>query len=145
MIKSFRGLLADGGQQRITLHTNNGKTGYRIVKLNVISTTPGVTGDESVVKIYKVKQTTASIDAVIDFTDNALIGVGYWSAATSSGSAATMNIISDKEVFNQDIYITHLNASTSSDASCNYYIELEQVSLDLNGSTVATLQSLRTS
>ena len=41
MIKSFRGILADGAEERITLHTNDGKTGYRIVKFQIIVPEPG--------------------------------------------------------------------------------------------------------
>ena len=140
MIKTFRGLIADGSQDTVVLHTNDGSTGYRIVKLNVISTSPGTTASESVVKIYKVSQT--SITATIDFNDNTLLAVGYWSAATSSGSPATMNIIFDREVFNQDIYITHSDVGPSGIA-CNYYLELEQIKLDLNESTAATLKDIR--
>jgi hypothetical protein len=42
--------------------------------------------------------------------------------------------------FNQDIFIT---LGSQSGASCNYYIELEQVKLDLNENTVATLKDIR--
>ena len=31
-IKSFKGKLANGGQNTIVLHTNDGTTGYKIVK-----------------------------------------------------------------------------------------------------------------
>ena len=142
-IKTFRGLIPTGGQDTVTLHTNNGAIGYRIVKLEAISRTPGASADESVIKIYKVEQTAANIDGVIDFNDQTLIGVAYWSAATSSGSPATMNIIVENEIFNQDIFITHKNVSTGGSEACNYYLELEQVKLDLNENTVATLKDIR--
>ena len=149
-IKSFRGLIVDNGQDKIILHTNTGSTGYRIKKFEVISETPGDTADESILKIYKVEQLDnipggTDLYGKIDFNDQTLIGVGYWSAATSSGSAATMNIIVENEIFNQDIYITHRNISGASpgDTPCNYYLELEQVKLDLNENTVATLKDIR--
>ena len=50
-------------------------------------------------------------------------------------------IIFDKEIFNQDIYITSKTITGSDEA--NYYIELEQVKLDLNENTVATLKDIR--
>jgi len=53
-----------------------------------------------------------------------------------------MTIIFDKEIFNQDIYITHTEAAGSA-LACNYYIELEQVKLDLSENTVATLKDIR--
>ena len=44
--------------------------------------------------------------------------------------------------FNQDIFVTCDTGSTSGE-SCNYYIELEQIKLDLNENTVATLKDIR--
>jgi len=141
MIKSFRGILADGEQARITLHTNDGKTGYRIVKFEIMPPNPGTQDFETIVKIYKIKQSV--VDGAIDFSDSTLLA-----AATASGDATSNNYpthittIFDQEIFNQDLYITH-SSILSPNPSSNYYIELEQISLDLNGSTVATLQSLR--
>ena len=43
--------------------------------------------------------------------------------------------------FNQDIYITLRCHNAAADV--NYYIELEQVKLDLNENTVATLKDIR--
>jgi len=140
-ILSYKGLLTDGGQDTILLSTKKGEVGYRIKKFNIISTTPGASADESVIQIWKDSQAAAS--STIDFSDNRLLGVGYWSAATSSGSPASMNIIFDQEIFNQDIYITHLNASTASDKPCNYYLELEAIKLDESQAMVATLKDIR--
>ena len=49
----------------------------------------------------------------------------------------------DKEIFNQDIYITHHNQHDTDTSACNYYIELEQVKLDLSENTVATTKDIR--
>jgi len=138
-IKSFRGLIADGGIDTITLHTNNGATGYRIVKLDLIGSTPGTQDIESVVKIYKVPQETA--DGNIDLSDNTLVAVAYYGDHSNSTAQAFDVIVFDNEVFNQDIYITHKDASTGE--AINYYIELEQISLNLNENTVATLKDIR--
>jgi len=135
---SFRGLIADDGQDRINLHTNDGKIGYRIVKFEAIPYDPGDALGEHIVKIYTVPQTTTT--TTIDFSDQTLLGV----VAVSTHSANLLFnqvIIFDSEIFNQDIYVTHVDRAAS--ASCNYYIELEQIPLDLNESTVATLQSIR--
>jgi len=50
-------------------------------------------------------------------------------------------IIFDHEIFNQDIYVTHWSDSGAD--ACNYYIELEQVKLSVDESTVATLKDIR--
>jgi len=134
-------MIADGGQDTIVLHTNDGSIGYRINKLQTIVNVPGTVNHENVLKIYKVSQT--SIDGVIDFSDNTLLGMAF-----DSGSASSVNypddsvIIFDSEIFNQDIYITQSDVSGNS-AVLNYYIELEQFALDLSESTVATLKDIR--
>jgi hypothetical protein len=140
-IKSFRGLIVNGAQDTISLHTNDGSTGYRIVKFQVIGDTPVLENQESVIKIYKVPGKT--VDATIDFSDNTLLAVGVWSSHSSATNyPEDMTIIFDNEVFNQDIYVLH---SSPTPRDCNYYIELEQVKLDLNQNTVATLKNLRNS
>jgi len=140
MIKTFRGLLANGAQDTIVLHTNDGKTGYRIVKFQVIGNEPGEEHLESTVKIYKVSQTT--VDNTVDFSSQVLLGVAYYQDRHEINYPSSMDVIFDKEIFNQDIYITH-RETDGSGAAINYYLELEQVKLDLNESTVATLQSIR--
>jgi len=142
MIKTFRGLIADGDQDTIVLHTNDGSTGYRITKLQGITNDPGIANREHVLKIYKVSQ--ATVDGTIDFSDNKLLGTAF--VTNRSDTLLTgMNIIFDTEIFNQDIYITHFEAASGagSGGPCNYYIELEQVKLDLNENTVATLKDIR--
>jgi len=140
MIKTFRGLMADGAQDIINLHTNDGKTGYRIVKFETIGATPGTSNQESITKIYKVSQ--SSVDGAIDFSDNNLLAAAVTTTSVDQEDFPLNNaIIFDNEIFNQDIYVTHFDVKTGE--STNYYIELEQISLDLNESTVATLQSIR--
>jgi len=141
MIKTFRGLIADGDQDTVVLHTNDGSTGYRIVKLQIFAKHPGTTNYENVVKIYKVSQTAINDD--VDFSDNTLLGVAYLEgrSLSASGHAENNNVIFDQEIFNQDIYITHKDADVGT--ACNYYIELEQVKLDLSENTVATLKDIR--
>jgi len=138
-IKTFRGLIADGVQDTVSLHTNDGSTGYRIVKFQGMSNAPGTASAESIVKIYKVSQT--AIDGLVDFSDNTLLAVFYLTNRADTLHSNESVVVFDDEIFNQDIYITHTEVAGS--ASCNYYIELEQVALDLNENTVATLKDIR--
>jgi hypothetical protein len=100
---------------------------------------PGAEDYEAVMKVYKVSQATN--DAEINFSDNTLMA-----AATYQGNTAAFNypttqfVIFDNEIFNQDIYIT-LKDLQSNDV--NYHLELEQIKLDLNENTVATLKDIR--
>jgi len=140
-IKSFRGKIGDSAIQTIVLHTNNGSTGYRIVKFQIMTDEPyGGGNGEHLVKIYKIPQT--SVTATVDFADNTLIAAGIINNSTSGYQYASVpTVIFDNEIFNQDIYVTH-NDNQGSQA-CNYYIELEQVKLDLTENTVATLKDIR--
>jgi len=141
MIKTFRGLMTDGTQDTIVLHTNDGSTGYRIVKFQTMTKEP-FAGDaaEHTCKIYKVAQTT--IDGVVDFSDNTLLGVAIINNYTNGYSDPSVPVvIFDQEIFNQDIYVTAVD--TQGAQPVNYYIELEQVKLDLSENTVATLKDIR--
>ena len=141
MIKTFRGLLADDTQDTIVLHTNDGSTGYRIVKFEVIANEPGVYDEEVVVKIYKVSQST--IDATINFSDNTLLAACFWQTGTAPTKTAATTIVFDTEIFNQDIYVTSKLGAGGTAVPINYYIELEQVKLDMGENTVATLKDIR--
>ena len=141
MIKSFRGQIVDGGQDTIVLHTIDGSTGYRIVKFQTMSADP-YAGDaaEHITKIYKTEQT--AFDGAVDFSDNTLLGAAIVNNHTNGYSDPSVPvIIFDQEIFNQDIYVTHVD--TQGAVACNYYIELEQIKLDLSQNTVATLKNLR--
>jgi len=141
-IKSFRGLIADGGIETISLATNTGSTGYRIVKFQIMGNTPGdaSTGSyEHLLKIYSVPQTTAT--AVVDFSDQTLLAAGLNFAQTSPQFDGNKVIVFDNVTFNQDIYITHVDVDSARPA--NYHIELEQFKLALDENTVATLKDIR--
>jgi len=147
MIKTFKGLLTVGVLETIALHTNDGKTGYMIRKLQVIQKSPGTVDCEAIVKIWNTTPTTTEITAAtIDISQQKILGVAYYSAdAESNYYPEDTTIIMDREIFNQDIYITYASGTLpgSPNDPINYYLELEQLSLDLNESTVATLQSIR--
>ena len=143
-IKTFRGLIADGAQDTIVLHTNDGSVGYRIVKFELMSQEPGIINQESIVKIYKIDQNITGANpttGTIDFSDQTLLGAGYLESHDDHAYTDSVNIIFDSEIFNQDIYITHKEVKSAN--GVNYYIELEQVKLDLNENTVATLKDIR--
>jgi len=139
MIKTFRGMIADDTQDTILLHTNDGSTGYRIVKFQIINNAPGAVSIKGVLKIYKVSQTT--VDALVDFSDNTLLGAAFYEDNDSVTYVHGKTIIFDKEIFNQDIYITSRDVQGSE--PMNYYLELEQIKLDLSENTVATLKNLK--
>jgi hypothetical protein len=140
MIKTFRGQIADGGIDVVNIHTNNGEIGYRIIRFQIIGIDSSATSQESTVKIFTVPQT--NVDSTIDLSSQTLLAIAYReNYSGSNNSDPSEVIIFDKMVFNQDLYITHDDATDA--GGCNYYFELEQVKLDLNESTVATLRDIR--
>ena len=142
--KSFRGLIAKGAIDKISLSTRDGSTGYRITKFQLMPHQFGATTGEleSTVKIYTTAQTTA--DGTIDFSDQELLAAGIINAEAVADSEPTIvTTVFDLMTFNQDIYVTHHNEHGSDDGPVNYYIELEQIKLDLNENTVATLKDIR--
>jgi hypothetical protein len=142
-ILSYRGLLVSGGQDTILLSTKKGEIGYRITKMQLM---PWIYGggsseQESVVKVYKDFQ--SSISEIIDFSDNRLLGAGIVNNDDSGEDNATRDlIVFDYEIFNQDIYVTHVNQHADG-APCNYYLELEVIKLDESQAMVATLKDIR--
>jgi hypothetical protein len=139
-IKTFRGLLADNGQERIRIQHNDGKTGYQIKKFQIMPEEYGGTSNEHTVQIYSVKQTAASAD--VNFSAIELLAaatVNNSSNATTGPSQLT--VIFDAVTFNQDIYITHVDNASSD--PCNYYLELEQFDLDDNEATATILKNFR--
>ena len=140
MIKSFRGSLSDGDQDTIVLHTNDGSTGYRIIRMDILPEAPIASDIEAVVKIFKTAQTAFS--STVDFNDNTLLGVGvWWGGQTGVDDPQDSIQIFDREIFNQDIYVS--GSFSGGSFKVNYYIELEQVKLDIGDNTVATLKNIR--
>ena len=142
MIKTYRGLLADGGQDRIRLQTIKGKVGYRIVKFEMMPNQPGDASSENVLMIWKRELTTVPTSGErINFGDSDLLGALYYQSGTSSAQGTYMMVVFDNEIFNQDIYITHTDNGASTSAS--YYVELEVIPLDDAGAEYTTLKDMR--
>jgi hypothetical protein len=140
-IKTFRGKIAHETVQTISLHTNDGSTGYRIKKFEVIGDTPGTTGQVSTLFVTTVNPGTPT-SATIDFSNQELIGVCQYESSTSAHYNPQPIIIFDNVVFNQDIFVSNFT-TTGTTVGTNYYIELEQVKLDLSENTIATLKDIR--
>ena len=144
-IRSFRGMidssLGNDAIDTISLHTNDGSTGYRIVKMQIFPNQPGAIDTEGTVKVYKIPQTT--VDALVDFEDNTLLAAAYYTQNDGPNTTAnTLISIFDNEIFNQDIFVTY-DEIGGTQQKMNYYIELEQIKLDLSENTVATLKDIR--
>ena len=139
VVKTYRGLLADGGQDRIRLQTIKGKVGYRIVKFQVMPNNPAAQDPEAIIQITKNSITTPS--ELINFTDSDLLAAAYYSGGDTTTKPQDSVIIFDNEIFNQDIYISLKDDSDNE--SMNYYIELEVIPLDDAGAEYTTLKDMR--
>jgi len=141
MIKTFRGLLADGGQDRIRLSTIKGKVGYKIVKFQIMPQDPAGTASEAITKIYSVAQT--SVTDKINFDDTDLLSAAFYSGGAATNYPQDTIVIFDSEIFNQDIYVTSIDSNDNS--NINYYIELEVIALSDMGAEYTTIKDIRTS
>jgi hypothetical protein len=138
-IKTFRGLLGDGATERIRLETLDGKKGYRITKFQLMPYDPSGVDNECIVKIFSIAQTGAPTQ-YINFSDPTLLAAGFLEGNASSGSLAKQFVIFDYVVFSQDIYVTMEDGQNK---TCNYYLELEQISLDDVEATAVILKNFR--
>ena len=138
---SFRGQLPIGIEEQIKLSTTNGKTGYKITKFQIMSSTPGTPSVEYIAQIYKTER-SSNINTTPNFSNGNLLAVVYYQDEASTHNPSSQDVIFDNETFNQDIFvnITDANGGTT---PCNYYIELEVMNISDNQATKLTLQSLR--
>ena len=127
MIKAFRGVLADGGQDRIYLAGGESNKGYRIVKFQIFSSAPGTTNAEALVQIFKTKQTVPTSSGTVNFNDDSLLASAYWKESADYYHPLGNAVIFDQEVVNQDIFVTH--TAQEGTLAFNYYIELEEVTM----------------
>jgi hypothetical protein len=144
MIKTFRGIIEDGGQDKIRLSTKKGKIGYKIIKFDLFPHRPGGTSHvESVMQIFKVDQTAnlTTANSIVDFADGNLLAAAYLTDDVNNASGPLQVVMFEQEVFNQDVFITHTDEGGS--AKCNYYLELEAMTLSDNAAAVSTLRDIR--
>ena len=146
MIKTFKGQSASDSIVRIRLSTNKGLKGYKIKKFQLISPSPGTNTCELVAKAYSIEPPldadgTPTNPGIINFNDPTLMGVSYFAIAATSFESTT-EVVFDNTTINQDMFITCFDNSGNTIA-LNYYVELEQVTLDVNEATVATLKDMR--
>ena len=141
-IKTFKGKIPMGTQEKIHLSTRDGLIGYKIKKFQIESEVPGTANFELVGKIYLTDQ-TSSIGPTIDFSDSDLVAAQFNSGSNGwGGNLPDSAIIIDSEIINQDIYVT-VDCAAGTTNPVNFYIELEQIKLDLNASTFVTLKNIR--
>jgi hypothetical protein len=136
---TFSGVIDEGLEERIKLSTLNGKTGYRIVDFDAISTEPGNVTYRSVIKVYSKSQ--GSGGTKVEFDEGDLLGVVYLEDDANPSYAMSQKIIFDEKVFNQDIYVTYGGVQGTTPVS--YKITLEKMKLTDLQATQLTLANLR--
>jgi len=134
-VHSFRGLLADSGEDEINLERQNVNLAYRIIKFDLIPYEPGGLDAEHIVQVWKESQSTPG--STIDFSNPDLLAAGYCSNDTSGDAYPTrQTVIFDNVLFSRNIYVAHKIKNGS--GSINYYIEIEEVPV-----TASTLMQLK--
>jgi hypothetical protein len=137
-IKTFRGQLNDGAQERIRLETLDGKKGYKIKKLQIMPIQPGRYTQEIIVQVFSIRQT--AVGSIVDFSGQTLLGASIFNQSSDSFNSFE-SVIFDNVTFNQDIFIT-LQDTQNADGG-NYYLELEQYELDDHEATATILKNFR--
>ena len=140
-ILSYRGLLKDGGQDRILLSTRKGEAGYRITKFELFPNAPGVHAVEHVMKVFSVEQ--GAITGFVDFSDTNILASAYVAMNYAAYYGTDMVTIFDTAIVNQDIFITHSEIISGDGYACNYHLELEKIKLSEHEAMVTTIQSIR--
>jgi len=139
-VHSFRGLLADGEQTVIDIEGSVGAIVWRITKFELMSNTPGLGDDhEAVIKIYREEQTT--LNATVDFSQGELLAVGYWQDTVSAATGGILNVIFDNAIFVRNVWVSLVDVGGNN--ACNYYIELEEVTISAAGKAQLVLAAAR--
>ena len=145
MIKTYKGKIASNDVVQLRLSTSDGLTGYKIKQFKLIFSNPGAANTESTVKIFSVPKdasaTPSEVTSTINFDDPTLLAAAFMSGSTGVNYPEDLTVIVDNAIINQDLYLTHVEQVGNDDI--NYYVELEQIKLDLNEATVATLKDMR--
>lgn len=139
-VHSFRGLLGAAAQDEINIEGSVGAIAWRITKFEIMPTTPGADTGESIVKIYREEQ--ASVDGVISFSDAELLAAGFYVSTSNQDDATnTAIVVFDNALFSRNIFVT--NHAQTGGVACNYYFELEEVTLSTAGKAQLALAAAR--
>jgi len=131
-VHSFRGLLADGKQQKIRIQGPVGAVAWRITKFEIFPNLPGTSASESTIQIWREEQDSVSSDtATVDFSNEELLAASFLGVGTNSKESSSVVTIFDNALFVRNIYVAHTN--TDGTDTCNYYIELEEVKVSAAG------------
>jgi len=135
---TFKGILADGAQDRIRIQGAVGAIAWRITKFQVMPPSPD-TNVESTIKIYREEQD--SIVNTIDFSEDELLAAAVLNFSSSYLYGPEPIIYFNTALFVRNIYISHRIADV--DASVNYYIELEEVRVSAAGMSQLAVAAAR--
>ena len=139
---TFKGILNIGEEQRIKLATIRGKIGYRITKFQTIAKNAGANDSVSLVTIYKTKGLAPGLTNT-DLSNSNILATAYKKNQNGSTEPDSETIISDLELFNQDIFIT-AGSPDGDTQPVSYYVELESMVLSDVEATQLTLKNIRT-
>lgn len=141
MIKTFKGKVADNTITKIRLSTNNGLKGYKIIKFQLFPVSPTVEMS-GLAFIHSVEPAATSTTA--NFDDPTMLAAAlYTQDDANRNTPEDYTVIIDAKVINQDIFLSYNETLAASGQPINYYIELEQIKLDINEAAVATLKDMR--
>jgi len=139
-VHSFKGLLVDGGQDELSIEGSVGAIAWRITKLQLFPARFGIEDQKSTVSVWREEQ--ASVSNTLNFTNNKLLGAACMSTDNSENNPLNTNVVFDNAIFVRNIWVTHLDAHADN-TDCNYYIELEEVTVSATGKAQLALAAAR--
>jgi len=128
-IHSFRGLLADGAQERIRIQGATGEIAWRITKFQIMPNNFN-TADEYNISVFREDPPAAYDFGTFDFTNDELLAAAYLENNATAGDFVLSTVIFDNTLFVRNI---HIVLSSQAGKACNYYIELEEVKVNAAG------------
>ena len=139
---SFRGLLADGGQDKIRIQGATGEIAWKITKFELFPYNPGTAQSESTVSIYREEQSSVpTATATVDFDNDELLAAAFYSKSASVSEAISLVTVFDNALFVRNIYVSH--TEVGSVHPVNYYIELEEVKVSAAGMAQLSVAAAR--
>jgi len=132
-VHSFRGILADGGQDKIRIQGPVGNIAWRITKFEVMPNYPGGATQESICQVWREEQLSlVTSSATINFENDELLAAAYYVQYGLPAAGQNTAIVTfDNALFVRNIWVTHTDNDSA--ALINYYIELEEIKVSKAG------------
>tara|TARA_Y100000361_G_C11043362_1_gene281136 strand:- start:165 stop:605 length:441 start_codon:yes stop_codon:yes gene_type:complete len=141
-IKTFKGQIEKGTTKKIHLSTSDGLTGYKVTKFHGLPADVESGSNEAALQLYTNEGN--AVTTAINFDNPEFLGCFIFIRDQGTVAITSDFVVFDHQIVNQDLFVTYDDGQGSATAF-NFYLELEQVKLNINESTFTTLKNIRNS